>query len=246
MSALSLAKLVRVDRDIERKCYVRNGARPFRNFSSRRIVAAGSATVQDAASLKVDLLALVAGLDRGLSVSESEVEKVNRVAGLLECAGSGVRLGEGEDLQGRWRLLFSSAFVSGSLGGRRPGPPVGFLPFSLGQVYQRIDVLARELDNIVELQINTPWPFPPIRVTATLAHTFEISGDNKVTITFEKTSTKFGGGLSQLPPFEIPQLPNFLRPSPSLRSGSFECTYVDGSMRISRGDRGELRIFVVV
>lgn len=77
---------------------------------------------------------MVAGLDRGVSARDTDVEKVNRVAELLEGVGSGVSLGEGEGLQGRWRLLYSSAFASGSLGGRRPGPPVGLLPLSLGQV----------------------------------------------------------------------------------------------------------------
>lgn len=45
------------------------------------------------------------------------------------------------------------------------------------QVYQRIDVASRELDNIVDLNLPTPWPLPPIQVTATLAHSFELSGD---------------------------------------------------------------------
>lgn len=35
---------------------------------------------------------------------------------------------------GRWRLLYSSAFGSGSLGGRQPGPPAAIVPFSIGQV----------------------------------------------------------------------------------------------------------------
>lgn len=41
-------------------------------------------------------------------------------------------------LDGRWRLLYSSGFSSGSLGGRRPGPSFGSGPFTLGQVYQDI------------------------------------------------------------------------------------------------------------
>lgn len=34
----------------------------------------------------------------------------------------------------------SSGFNSGSLGGRRPGPPAAFVPLTLGQVYQEIDL----------------------------------------------------------------------------------------------------------
>ena len=36
-------------------------------------------------------------------------------------------------LNGTWRLLYSSGFATGSLGGRNPGPPVALLPFSIGQ-----------------------------------------------------------------------------------------------------------------
>lgn len=43
-------------------------------------------------------------------------------------------------------------------------------------MYQRIDVVSRELDNIVDLNIPTPWPLPTIQVTATLAHSFELTG----------------------------------------------------------------------
>lgn len=39
-------------------------------------------------------------------------------------------------LDGRWRLLYSSGFQSGSMGGRRPGPSFGSLPLALGQVFQ--------------------------------------------------------------------------------------------------------------
>lgn len=45
------------------------------------------------------------------------------------------------------------------------------------QVIQRIDVLSKDFDNIVELQFGTPWPIPPIEATATLAHKFEVIGE---------------------------------------------------------------------
>ena len=43
-------------------------------------------------------------------------------------------------LDGRWRLLYSSGFTSGSLGGRRPGPSFASSPLTLGQVWQDISV----------------------------------------------------------------------------------------------------------
>lgn len=46
----------------------------------------------------------------------------------------------------------------------------------LGQVFQRIDIVSKDFDNIVELQLGTPWPLPRLEVTATLAHKFELIG----------------------------------------------------------------------
>lgn len=69
-------------------------------------------------------------------------------------------------------------------------------------------------------------------------------GSAKIKITFEKTTVKTTGNLSQLPPLDIPRLPDALRP-PSRGSGEFEVTYLDSEMRITRGDRAELRVFVI-
>lgn len=202
----------------------------------------------EVAGLKADLLAAVAGLDRGLVATKADEDLADTLALKLEAAGDSITLPEDLDkLQGRWRLIFSSGFNSGSLGGRRPGPSINRLPLiSIGLVYQRIDVPTRELDNIVELNIPTLWPVPPIQVTATLAHSFELTGGPNISISFEKTIIKPGGGLSSISPFELPQiqLPDFLRAPRDVRKGEFETSYVDKDFRISRGDRGELRIFV--
>jgi len=40
-------------------------------------------------------------------------------------------------LNGTWRLVYSSAFARGGLGGSRPGPPAALLPVKLGQVCAR-------------------------------------------------------------------------------------------------------------
>lgn len=55
----------------------------------------------------------------------------------LSLAASGSKPGMAL-LDGRWRLLYSSGFTSGSLGSRRPGPSFGSLPLTLGPVYQDI------------------------------------------------------------------------------------------------------------
>ncbi|KAE9453000.1 hypothetical protein C3L33_15087, partial [Rhododendron williamsianum] len=197
------------------------------------------------ATLKLKLLSAVSGLNRGLAGSEDDLRKADAAAKELEDAGGLVDLsGDLDKLQGRWKLIYSSAFSSRTLGGSRPGPPIGRLvPITLGQV--QIDILSKDFDNIVDLKLGTPWPIPPIEVTATLAHKFELIGSSKVKITFEKTTVKATGNLSQLPPLEIPRIPDNFRPPSNTGSGEFEVTYVDSDTRITRGDRAELRVFVI-
>jgi hypothetical protein len=214
------------------------------------IATSADAPTTDSANLlqlKTELLSIVAGLDRGLLASAGDEVAADDAARKLESIGDVVELPKDLDLlQGQWRLVYSSGFVTGSLGGQRPGPPVGrLLPLTLGQVYQRIDVLSKELDNIVDLRIGTPWPLPTLELTACLAHSFELTGGAGIRIIFEKTTIRPKGSLSQLPPFDTPPIPNFLRQSsPNQNSGDFVTTYLDPEFRISRGDRGELRIFV--
>ena len=72
------------------------------------------------------------------------------------------------------------------------------------------------------------------------------AGTSGVKITFEKTTVKTKGSLSQLPPLEVPRIPDNLRPpSSNTGSGEFEVTYLDDDTRVTRGDRGELRVFVI-
>ncbi|XP_002977538.2 plastid-lipid-associated protein 6, chloroplastic [Selaginella moellendorffii] len=196
----------------------------------------------EAKALKADLLSVVAGLDRGIFASDDDVEAADLASKRLEDAGDKIELPRDLDkLQGKWRLVYSSAFASGNLGGSRPGPRAARFPLTLGPVYQRIDVLSREFDNIVEFRAPTPWPLPPLETRATLAHTFELPGGASVKIIFDKTSIKGLGVLSELPPLDLPRLPDFLRSS---SSGLFTVSYLDDDFRITRGDRGELRVFV--
>eukprot|EP00878_Enallax_costatus_P022275 GHUV01023620.1.p1 GENE.GHUV01023620.1~~GHUV01023620.1.p1 ORF type:complete len:178 (+),score=50.70 GHUV01023620.1:323-856(+) len=159
-------------------------------------------------------------------------------------------------LAGTWRLIYSSGFNGGSLGGSRPGPPAALVPTVLGQVYQVIDSDQMLLDNVVELLLSygapqlpflpkpDPQPTPGVRIT--LRHTYDISQPNTVTIVFESTKAKTIGPdlLQNLPQIGVPELPDFLKPPKNFRSASFDVTYLDASMRIARGDRGELRIFL--
>ncbi|WOL05180.1 putative plastid-lipid-associated protein 6, chloroplastic [Canna indica] len=202
---------------------------------------------QDAvASLKLKLLTAVSGLNRGLAADEEDLRRADVAAKELESVEVVDLTKDLDKLQGRWKLIYSSAFSSRTLGGSRPGPPIGrLIPISLGQAFQRIDIVSNDFDNIVELQFGTPWPFPQVEATATLAHKFEIVGTRNIKISFIKTTVKPTGSFSQLPPLEVPRLPDVLRPPSNTGTGEFEVTYLDCDTRITRGDRGELRVFVI-
>lgn len=84
----------------------------------------------------VAMQSIIAGLDRGLLATANDETAADMAARKLEAAGEPIQLPRDLDLlQGRWRLVFTSGFATGSLGGERPGPPVGrLLPLTLGQV----------------------------------------------------------------------------------------------------------------
>lgn len=78
----------------------------------------------------------MSGLNRGLAANTDDLQKADAAAKELEAVGGPLDLSvEIDKLQGRWKLLYSSAFSSRTLGGSRPGPPTGrLLPITLGQV----------------------------------------------------------------------------------------------------------------
>ena len=92
----------------------------------------------------------------------------------------------------------------------------------------------------------------PVVVTATLRHSLELgAGGPTATITFEGVDVRADGGLSgllgSLPALSLPAgLPAPLRPSASQRTSAFDVLYLDGDLRVARGERGELRVFCKV
>ncbi|RRT63900.1 hypothetical protein B296_00042306 [Ensete ventricosum] len=71
-----------------------------------------------------------------LVTNEEDLRRAESAAKELEAVGGVVDLTKHQDkLQGQWKLIYSSAFSSRTLGGSRPGPPTGrLLPITLGQV----------------------------------------------------------------------------------------------------------------
>lgn len=217
--------------------------------------------------LKDQLLRTLCSADRGLAADQALATRVTQLCTALESAGGPVTLTwDAPDsgstasglavLNGTWRLVYSSGFVDGSLGGSRPGPPSVVAPFILGQVYQVVASYTGRLDNVVDLAFKAGLPpgllpgvsgTPPL-VTASLRHTFSIEGTATVRIVFETTEVQARGGfndvLNGLPSVVLPQLPEALRPPAHVRSAAFDVTYLDGDLRITRGDRGELRVYL--
>lgn len=221
-------------------------------------------------SLQQSLLGALASLDRGVAATIDDVRRIDNLVRQIEAAGGPVILEQDLDLSppdtssvkkslslldGRWRLVYSSGFAGGSLGGRRPGPPSALFPLTLGQVYQDINLASHELDNVVTLVAKLSLAaLPgidarPPTITARLKHTFALEGANTIRITFQDTIVKGSGGiagwLDNLPQFSTPQLPKSLREgTKGLRGATFDISYIDTRMRITRGDRGELRVFL--
>jgi hypothetical protein len=165
------------------------------------------------------------------------------------------KLSQRSHLGGVWRLVYSSGFAaSRSTGGSRPGLPIKLLPAEFGQVYQGISEQLGELDNIVELRrMALPsLPFGPKNQDAeallTLKHRLAITGPRTLQITFTGTDVSLQGGiaglLNNVPEFTLPELPEGMRPSSGMRSATFDVLFLDEDMRVTRGDRGEIRVFL--
>eukprot|EP00198_Chlamydomonas_reinhardtii_P012908 XP_001702245.1 plastid lipid associated protein [Chlamydomonas reinhardtii] len=254
--------------------------------------------------IQVSLLAALSSLDRGLAANAREAAEVDELCSQLEGLGGPVALAApaaggqqgsaaassssgssapSDLLAGTWRLVYSSGFNSGSLGGRRPGPPAAGFPATLGQVYQLLlspppplaalgslgGLLGEGLgglagalpqgplrDAVAPLagalagSARVPAPdaereSPAARLT--LRHDYEVTPPCGVRICYEETYGELVGSdlFAPLPRLEAPQLPEPLRPPKFLRSASFDVTYLDSTgLRITRGDRGELRVYL--
>lgn len=75
----------------------------------------------------------MATADRGLAASEAKATEIESEVESLEAFSSQLEFPRDlKKVDGVWQLVYSSGFLSGSLGGRRPGPPAGKVPLRLG------------------------------------------------------------------------------------------------------------------
>lgn len=198
----------------------------------------------------------------------------NQIFSLLDASSAvrldaGSTTGQDSMLCGSWTLLYSSEFIPGNT--KFPGnyptlsnnrkPFVGFLP-KIKNVEQYIDCERKRLDNIVQVELRPsildgllPNPAPSVEVC--LGHSYKVLGAQTMKITFDESSLKGAGGLNNWLA-SLPELSfsrdnndsNFLTAltnTPALddyKSSSFDVVYLDEDTRITRGDRGEIRIFL--
>ena len=207
---------------------------------------AAAVPTEGLAQAKTRLLSAVAGLDRGASARPSDVNAVSAAVTELEALAPRAPL---DRLSGLWRLVYSSTFA-GQPGGSQgfTGVPGAGTPLRLGPVLQRVQASKRTLDNIVELRVPGPFLVGSLTVVATLSHSLEVLSESRVRVNFQALSLR-GRGVRGARPLTLPS-PLSLLPEleaalpPSLKGGEFETTFCDHEARISRGDRGELRVFV--
>lgn len=175
----------------------------------------------------------------------SDPRDVEKVVRNLERRSKAVDLRETEKmpaLWGKWKLLYSNAL---------PGGPRGTSSDVVGDVFQVIYEGGERVDHEVQFNLGnqsppqgtTSWSLDNARpsgaVGAVLKHKCKIDVPRTVTITLEKVEL----GIGDLH-VELPTLPEFLQPPDWTRSSTFDITYLDDELRVTRGDRGELRVFL--
>lgn len=225
-------------------------------------------------TLKAHVLASVAPLDKGLLGTQEQAQAIEDQVFALLHVSKPVRLDSNSTtmhlsmLEGAWTLLYSSEFVPGNA--KFPGnypilsnnrmPFVSFLP-KIKTVEQRIDCERRRLDNVVLIELRPAvldglLPNPPPGAQVCLGHSYQIYGAQTMKITYDESSVKGVGGLNnwleRLPDLSLGVGSNndvfsVITNMPALddyRSSCFDVVYLDEDIRITRGDRGEIRIFL--
>jgi len=143
------------------------------------------------------------------------------------------------DLDGKWKLLYSSVPI---------GVPPGLRVYDVSQT---VDATARRFENEVVFAPAIPWRAlssraPQLRFA--LGGTFEVHDKSTLSLEISDASlaARDPSGKNRdksLPPFSL-QPPREFMPDALRMTGRLETTYLSRNMRVGRGDRGELRVFV--
>ncbi|NJL83675.1 MAG: fibrillin [Chloroflexaceae bacterium] len=189
-------------------------------------------------SNKAQLLEAIAGKNRGLLATDLDKVRVLTLFEQLEDENPTPNpLTAPELLDGDWRLLYTTS--RGILGLNR-------IPLlELGQIYQCIRLREAKLYNIAEI-IGLPW----LEGIVAVAATFEAVSDRRVNVKFERSVTGLQSLLNYRSPSQFIQQVESGHRFPPLdfglesreQQGWLEITYLDGDLRLGRGNAGNIFI----
>ncbi|KAF6004489.1 harpin binding protein 1 [Cyanidiococcus yangmingshanensis] len=200
----------------------------------RRLQLCASSVGERPAATPTLLLSLLAGNRLGASYTPSRQDAIQNIARMLESmaleSDRSVRVPRDlRRLEGVWRLCYTS----------------GRLPAGCVNSYQVIRGAARQLANIVDVALPLAPPRTVFRLS--IEHGFDIVGEHRIRLRQTAVRTGITGENAPVDVhwWSFPQMP-----IPGLIAepvGYLDTIYVDeNGLRISRGDGGELRVFVKI
>jgi hypothetical protein len=183
--------------------------------------------------IKSELLEIIAGKNRGLLATASDKQAILSAIAKLEDYNPTPRPVEAAELlNGDWRLLYTTSRELLNLD--------AFPLVKLGQIYQSIRVQQSKVYNIGEL-----YGLPYLEGIVSVAARFEPTSERRVQIKFERSIF----GLSRLIGYESPgKFINEIESGKKFaavdfgldtreQQGWLDITYLDGDLRIGRGNK---------
>jgi PAP_fibrillin len=185
---------------------------------------------------KTAILEAIAGKNRGLLATEPDKQAIlAAIANLEDLNPTPNPVEAAELLDGDWRLLYTTSKALLNLD--------GFPLSKLGQIYQCIRVATNSVYNIAEI-----YGLPYLEGLVSVAAKFEPVSSRRVNVKFNRSII----GLQRLIDYNSPG--NFIQQIESgkkftaidfpIKSGEqqgwLDITYIDGDMRIGRGNEGSV------
>ncbi len=186
---------------------------------------------------KAELLEAIAGKNRGLLATETDNLAILAAVARLEDRNPTPRPVEAAELlDGNWRLLYTTS--NGLLNlGRLPAVP-------LGQIYQCVRTATASIYNIAEVS-----ELPYLEGLVSVVARFEPVNERRVNVKFERSIIGLRRLLGyQSPSYFIEQIEAGKKFFPALdfsiesreQQGWLDITYLDGDLRIGRGNEGSV------
>ena len=185
---------------------------------------------------KSGLLEIIAGKNRGLLATPNDKQAILSAIAQLEDYNPTSRPVEAAELlEGDWRLLYTSSRALLNID--------SFPLLKLGQIYQSIRVKESKIYNIAEV-----YGLPYLEGIVSVAARFEATSERRVQVKFERSIL----GLSRLIGYESPaKYINQIESGKKFaavdfkldareQQGWLDVTYLDGDLRIGRGNEGSV------